>query len=135
MRRILAFPIYCAICLSCLATRAADAPDAAAEARIPFANYGGIYNWQAVNDKTLLIERQDGKWFKATLLNSCFRLPFTERVGFESNPDGSFDKFSSIQVGSQKCQVVSLVESAPPAKKGKGQKSANGAAPGKPAQP
>ena len=29
------------------------------EARIPFANQGGIYNWRAVNDRTLLIQAQN----------------------------------------------------------------------------
>jgi hypothetical protein len=101
-------------------------PGAAAEARIPFANHGGIYNWRAVDDKTLLIESQSRKWYKATLLSSCWNLPFAERVGFESNPDGSFDKFSAIEVGRepgrQRCQLISLVETTPPAKKSKDKK-------------
>jgi hypothetical protein len=87
------------------------------EARIPFANHGGIYNWRAVNDRTLLIQAQNRQWFKATLFAPCIDLAFAERVGFESNADGSFDKFSSIRVRNQKCTIQSLVPTEAPAKK------------------
>jgi hypothetical protein len=86
------------------------------EARIPFANHGGIYNWRAVNDRTLLIQAQNRQWFKATLFAPCIDLAFAQRVGFESNPDGSFDKFSSIRVRKQKCSILSLVPTEAPAK-------------------
>jgi hypothetical protein len=147
--RSVTLPICCGIAIASLAARAADVavsappqpppasaaagaaaghPDAASEARIPFANSGGIYNWRAMNDKTLLIQGQDRKWYKATLLSSCVDLPFAERLGFESNPDGSFDKFSAIQVGNQRCQVVSFVETAAPGKKSKAKKPDKAAA-------
>jgi hypothetical protein len=86
------------------------------EARIPFANQGGIYNWRAVNDRTLLIQARNRQWFKATLFAPCIDLQFAQRVGFESNADGSFDKFSSIRVSKQKCSIVSLVPTEAPAK-------------------
>ena len=87
------------------------------QAQIPFANHGGIYNWQVVNDRTVLIQSQNRKWYKATLLSSCLELPFAETLGFESNADGSFDKFSSLKVRGQHCPLVSLVETAAPPKK------------------
>jgi hypothetical protein len=86
------------------------------EARIPFANHGGIYNWRAVNDRTLLIQAQNRQWFKATLFGPCIDLTFAERVGFESNADGSFDKFSAVQVRNQKCPLASLVPTQAPPK-------------------
>jgi len=49
------------------AASAAPAP----EASIPFANHGGIYNWRVVNDRTVLIQSQSRRWYKATLLSSC----------------------------------------------------------------
>jgi hypothetical protein len=98
------------------------------EARIPFANQGGIYNWRAVNDRTLLIQARNRQWFKATLFAPCIDLPFAERVGFESNPDGTFDKFSSIRVRNQKCSILSLVPTEAPAK-GKAPKAAAATAP------
>jgi hypothetical protein len=96
---------------------------ATSEARIPFANHGGIYNWRAVNDRTLLIQARTRQWFKATLFAPCIDLSFAERVGFESNADGTFDKFSSIRVRKQKCSILSLVPTQAPAK-GKSPKAA-----------
>lgn len=106
---------------------AADAPVASAaasaaaapEASIPFANHGGIYNWKVVNDRTVLIQSQSRRWYKATLMSSCIDLPFAERLGFESNADGSFDKFSMITARHQRCPLISLVETDAPSKKPK----------------
>jgi hypothetical protein len=97
----------------------APAPAPAPQAQIPFANHGGIYDWRVVDDRTVLIQSQSRKWYKASLMSACFQLPFAERLGFKSNPSGSFDKFSSITVRGQTCPVVSLVETTPPPKKPK----------------
>jgi hypothetical protein len=104
-------------------------PGQGTEAQIPFADRGGIYNWQPVDDRTLLIESLDHHWYKATLMVSCLRLPFAERIGFEWNPDGSFDKFSAIQVGAQRCPVATFVKTSPPAKKTKDKKPGSGETP------
>jgi hypothetical protein len=53
------------------------------------------------------------------LFAPCFDLPFAEAVGFKTNADGSFDKFSALEVRGQRCPLLSLVETAPPAKPGK----------------
>jgi hypothetical protein len=91
------------------------APNApAAEASIPFADHDGIYNWQVIDDRTVLIQGQNRKWYRASLMSRCFDLAFAERLGFESNPDGSFDKFSSITVRGQSCPLTSLVDAPPP---------------------
>lgn len=105
---------------------AADPPAAKPEARIPFADHHGISGWQVVNDRTLLIEGQNRVWYKATLMSSCLDLPFSEAIGFKTNPDGSFDKFSSIRLRHQTCPLISLVKTDPPKKK---------ATPAKPAKP
>lgn len=118
-----------ALCVAMpLAALAADPPTpdphassaakpAPAEARIPFASHHGIYTWDVLNDRSLLIQSQTRQWYKATLMSPCFELPFVETMGFETNPDGSFDKFSAIKVRGQRCPLISLVDSPPPAKK------------------
>ena len=103
------------------------------EARIPFANNGGIYNWRAVNDRTLLIQARNRQWYKATLFAPCIDLPFATRVGFVSNRDGSFDKFSSIKLSHQSCSVSSLVPTAAPAAAAKAPKAPAAPAPTAPA--
>jgi hypothetical protein len=114
--------LLCLLVCAAMADTPAPVQPPAPEAQIPFANHGGIYNWQVVDNRTVLIQSQNRKWYKATLFSQCIDLPFAERVGFESNSDGSFDKFSSIQVRSQKCPLVSLVETAAPPKKTKAKK-------------
>ena len=129
MKKIARWP---AVFLSVLASAAMAAPPksaAGAEARIPFADHDGIYNWRVVDNRTVLIQGQDRRWYKAVLLSPCIDLPFAERIGFESNADGSFDKFSSIQVRDQNCPLVSLVETAAPPKAVKTKKPAAAATP------
>ena len=126
------FARWSAVFLSVLASAAMAAPPKSApgtEARIPFADHDGIYNWQVVDNRTVLIQGQDRRWYKAVLLSPCMDLPFAERIGFESNADGSFDKFSSIQVREQKCPLVSLVETTAPPKAVKPKKPAAAATP------
>jgi|SRR5271165_5366295 len=94
-----------------------DASSQPREARIAFANKGGIWDWQVIDNKTVLIESRGRQWYKATLFGNCINLSFAQRLSFESNPSGTFDKFSKILVGGQRCPLESLVETTPPPKK------------------
>jgi hypothetical protein len=98
------------------------------QASIAFAGKS-IWNWQVLDNQTVLIETNGHKWYKAKLLSPCLDLAFKEKLGFEANPGGSFDKFSSIKTGHQTCPLISLTETTAPPKKDK--KAA--AAPQKPA--
>jgi hypothetical protein len=99
---------------------AAPAAKPPAEVQINFANHGGIWDWSVVDNRTLLIQDRSRRWYKATLLVNCTDLPFDQKLGFESNADGSFDKFSVIQTRQQRCPLVSLVRTdAPVSKKSK----------------
>lgn len=102
----------------------ADTPAAAPapqQAQIPFAKKN-IWNWQVVDDKTVLIQDLSRKWYKATLLGDCINLGFAQRLGFDSGPTDTFDKFSAILVEGRRCQVTSLVSTAAPPKKSKSSK-------------
>jgi hypothetical protein len=101
------------------AAAAPAAPSAAREVQIPFADRT-LWNWRVVDDRTVLIQDRGRKWYKATLHAPCFNLPFTQELGFEPNPTGTFDKFSAIRVREQRCPLISLVESTAPPKKSKG---------------
>jgi hypothetical protein len=109
------------------AASAASAPAAAApaatpqpEVQITFANHGGIWDWNVVDNRTLLIQDRSRRWYKATLMVTCVDLPFDQKLGFESNIDGSFDRFSAIQTRGQRCPLMSLVRTdAPVSKKSK----------------
>jgi hypothetical protein len=101
------------------ASGAAAAP--APEAQIAFANKN-IWNWQVVDDQTVLIEDQSHRWYKATLFSHCIDLPFAQKIGFDSSPNGTFDKFSAILVRGQRCPLRSLVQTSAPPKKVKAKK-------------
>lgn len=128
MDRARVWPALIVLALVSGAANSGDAPAAAQktaaipapEASIPFANHHGIYSWRVENDRTLLIQSEHGDWYKATLMSSCFDLPFAERLGFHTNPDGSFDRFSSILVRGQRCPLISLVRTEAPGKKAPG---------------
>ena len=100
------------------APAAAPPAVAATEVQIPFAKTN-IWNWQVVDDKTVLIQDQSRCWYKATLFGACINLGFANRIGFDSSPGGTFDKFSAILVEGRRCPLSSLVKSDPPAKKAK----------------
>lgn len=114
---------------------AADAPISGApptparEAQIHFANQGGIWDWDVLDTTTLLIEDRSHRWYKAKLMVVCIDLPFEQKIGFESNPDGSFDKFSAIQTRQQRCPLISLTRTDAPAKKAKKGPAANAETP------
>jgi hypothetical protein len=103
------------------ASSAAAAPAPVAEAQISFAKKN-IWNWQVVDDQTVLIQDQGRRWYKATLFGHCINLPFADRIAFDSNPGGTFDKFSAILVRGQRCPLRSLVETTAPPKKLKAKK-------------
>jgi len=102
---------------SSTATATAPAP----EVQIPFANRN-LWNWQVVDDQTVLIQDQSRRWYKATLFGHCINLPFADRIAFDSNPGGTFDKFSAILVRGQRCPLMSLVATSAPPKKSKTKK-------------
>lgn len=104
------------------APAASSAPATAPEAQIPFAKKN-IWNWQVVDDQTVLIQDVGRRWYKATLFGRCIDLPFAQRIAFDSNPGGTFDKFSAILVRGQRCPLRSLVATSAPPKKSKEKKS------------
>jgi hypothetical protein len=92
------------------------APAPADEVQIPFAGQN-IWKWQVVDNNTLLIQDRGRRWYKATLWGNCISLPFAQTISFVSNPNGTFDRFSSIRFGGQRCPLRSLVATTAPPKK------------------
>lgn len=85
---------------------------------IPFADLGNIQDWKADGHDGIYIKSQTGKWFLATFWAPCDELPFSETVGFVTEPGGSLNRFSSIMAGGQRCWFRSFEPSAPPRGKG-----------------
>jgi hypothetical protein len=87
---------------------------AAAEASIPFTQFGTIRDWRPDGDRGLYIRGSGNQWYYATLMSKCNGINFTDTIGFDNEPNGTLDKFSSIRVDGQTCQFTSLVKSDPP---------------------
>jgi hypothetical protein len=96
------------------ASTIATAP--AEEVQIAFAGQN-IWKWQVLDNNTLLIQDRGRRWYKATLWGNCISLPFAQTISFVSNPNGTFDRFSSIRFGGQRCPLRSLVATTAPPKK------------------
>jgi hypothetical protein len=99
------------------AAHAADTKTPVAE--IPFANNGGINDWRADSDRVIYVQGQNRQWFKGELLSDCIGLRYAERIAFETEASGAFNKFSSIKVDGKNCPLTSFEKSDPPPKKDK----------------
>lgn len=87
------------------------------QASIPFVNHNGIRDWHAADSRTLYVQDARRQWYRATLFSPCLDLPFAQSIGFETRGLDTFDRFSSIRVRGDRCQVSSLERSeAPPPK-------------------
>ncbi len=75
---------------------------------ISFANFGTIRDWKAEGPRSMIITTTSGDKYRATFMNNCHSLPFSETVGFVTSPNGSLDKFGAVLVRDQKCDIRSL---------------------------
>ncbi len=89
-------------------------PHVGEEAKIVFASRGGIQDWQADGDRGIFLQDRHRQWYYARLMSPCLNLPFVQRIGFDTRPNGTFDKFSAIRVSRQSCPVTSVVLADPP---------------------
>lgn len=81
--------------------------NAAERDSISFARYN-IRDWRAETPYSMLIETNSGDHYRATFVNRCNDLRFRETIGFEMTPGDTFDKFSAVHAGGQKCIVKSV---------------------------
>ncbi len=94
--------------------QAAAAPQAAAQASIPFVNHNGIRDWRAIDSRTLYVQDRRRQWYRATLFAPCFDLPFAQAIGFETRGPDRLDRFSTLRVRGDRCALSSLEKSEPP---------------------
>ena len=88
---------------------------AAHEASIPFANLGGIYDWEADGDHGIWVQDIRRQWYYAKFMGPCTGLPFAFRVGFVTEPTGALNRWSSVRVrDSGRCYFASFEHSAGP---------------------
>jgi len=89
------------------------------EASIPFADTTGVRNFRPDGDRALWIEGSSRQWYRAELFGPCIGLDHALRIGFVTHGTGVLDKFGKVVVDGSRCQITSLVTSAPPPAKKK----------------
>ncbi len=95
------------------------AASSGAETAIPFANRGGVRDWEAVGNDKLYIQDAQRKWYLATLATPAPDLPFATNIGFETKGIDRLDKFGTVVVAGTRYPLKSLVSSGPPPAKPK----------------
>lgn len=88
----------------------ADAP----ELSIPFASRGGVRDWVAVDEATLLIQDPARKWYRVRLLAPARHLLHAEGLGFVTGPGGSLERGGAIVVRGQPYPIASITASEGP---------------------
>ena len=91
----------------------------AAETSMPFANQGGVRDWQADGDRKIYVQDASGKWYLATLSVAAPDLPFATKIGFETKGTDTLDRFGVLIVQGARYPLSSLVQSGPPPAKSK----------------
>jgi hypothetical protein len=109
------------IALTCLP--AAAQPSVPPSAQRPCLRLDSIYNWKAVDNKTLIVEDNFHKKFRVGLMGYCEGLQFKERVAFHSAVPVQLTCLSSgddviiRQLGTEsftRCPITSITPVAPP---------------------
>jgi hypothetical protein len=89
-------------------------PELGVEAKIAFPNSGAIRNFEADGSDGIWFEDRQRRWYYGELLGYCRDLNFAQAIGFETRGSPVFDKFSSIIVRGDRCQLKSLVTAEKP---------------------
>ncbi|HMS21173.1 DUF6491 family protein [uncultured Sphingorhabdus sp.] len=84
------------------------------EAKIPFANNGGIRNFEANGDRGIWIEDRQRRWYYARIIGPCHNLSHANGLAFDTRGAASLDKFGGVIAGREYCQFDSLVTAEKP---------------------
>lgn len=83
-------------------------------ARVSFSRQA-LEGFQVGHDHSLLIEATGNRWYRATLTPPCDRqLGFHEVIGVDDRPLNTFDQFSTVVVGHDRCMIERLDRIEPP---------------------
>ena len=88
---------------------------APAMAAAPCLQQSQIYSWDALNDRTLIVEDMRHQKFKLNLMVSCQHLQFHQRLGFKTFSGTALacltrgdQVISGTEIGPQMCPIKSI---------------------------
>lgn len=85
-------------------TQGSDTQAQTDPAVIEFASLGGIRDWRpAGSANAILIEGRNGRWYRASFMNNCPQIHYSETLAFVTDPTGDLTQFSSVLAGDQRC--------------------------------
>jgi hypothetical protein len=87
------------------------------EVRIPFVNFGGVRSFEADGQDSVYLQDRSRNWYRAELIGPCHGLPWALRIGIDSRGASAFDRFGTLLVDGERCQLRSLTRSGPPPRK------------------
>jgi len=74
-----------------------------------------IYNWNALNDRTVIVENDFHQKFKLSLMTPCLNMQYHERLGFKSFGGTALscisrgdDVISGSPIGPQRCPISKI---------------------------
>ncbi len=98
--------------IALLGTAVLSVPALAAE---PCLQQSQIYSWDALNDRTLIVEDMRHQKFKLNLMVSCQHLQFHQRLGFKTYSNTALacltrgdNVISGTEIGPQMCPIKSI---------------------------
>jgi hypothetical protein len=84
-------------------------------AATPCLRQSQIYNWNALNDRTVIVEDDYHKKFKLTLMTPCLHMQFHERLGFKTFGGTALSCvtkgdqiIAGSEIGPQHCPISSI---------------------------
>lgn len=93
------------------------------QASIPFVSFKAIRTFDAVDRDTVYLQDRQRQWYRADVIGPCFDLPWAHAIGVDTHGSDTVDRYSTLIVDGQRCQLISLVQSGPPPKKVKRKKA------------
>ena len=84
------------------------------ETSIPFLSFNAIRSFRAIDRDTLYLQDLQRRWYRAELFGPCLDLPFAQAIGFDVRGTNRLDRFSTVLVSGDRCQIQSLVRSEEP---------------------
>lgn len=93
----------------------AKKPDVVSIPRIPGSSQ--LQNWFVLDNRNIVVEVANGRYYKATLMNSCPGLRFTDRLGFSTQGPFALDKWTTLHLpDGTRCYVKDLAPYTRPAR-------------------
>jgi hypothetical protein len=84
------------------------------ESSISFPNDATIKTWQADDEDGIWIQARGRDWYYGKFAGRCRDLDFAHGIGIDNRGSSQLDRFATILVGRERCQLISFVTSAPP---------------------